>query len=54
MQIQDVLDQLGASEFAELVLEYFSDEQLQRLADYAARVYDLDAETDDSGMPYYR
>lgn len=42
MDIYEVLDALNNKQFIDLVLNYYSEEELQRLADYAVRVYDLD------------
>lgn len=41
LPINEVRMMLGDKLFADLVLEYFTTDQLQKLADYADLIYDL-------------
>lgn len=42
MDIYDVLDALTEAQFKDVVLDFFTEEELQKLADYAVQVYDLE------------
>lgn len=42
MDIYDVFDAINNQQLVDLLLDYYSEEELQKLADYAVKVYDLE------------